>query len=252
MTETAVEPAAAEITEWLGRFEQALAAGDAVAAAALFGDDSYWRDLVAFTWNIKTRRGPRGDPGDARIASSPHVQADGWHATEPPAEADGVTEAWIAFETAVGRGRGHLRLRDGKAWTLLTTMAELKGHEEPKRRQPPARAPSTARTPTARLARAARARGARARLDDAALRRDRRRRAGRHRARRAAAPARRAHDHRREATSGPATPGASATSRSACTTRSGTTTCRTSSSPRTGRCSRRRTRSATGSRCTRR
>jgi putative flavoprotein involved in K+ transport len=42
-----------------------------------------------------------------------------------------VTEAWIAFETEVGRGRGHLRLRDGRAWTLLTTLHELKGHEEP-------------------------------------------------------------------------------------------------------------------------
>ena len=39
---------------------------------------------------------------------------------------------WIEFETAVGRGRGHLRLRDGMAWTLLTTMDELKGHEEPR------------------------------------------------------------------------------------------------------------------------
>ena len=26
-----------------------------------------------------------------------------------------MTEAWIEFETGVGRGYGHLRLRDGKA-----------------------------------------------------------------------------------------------------------------------------------------
>src|SRR5947209_18299081 len=31
---------------------------------------------------------------------------------------------------SVGRGRGYLRLRDGKAWTLLTTLEELRGHEE--------------------------------------------------------------------------------------------------------------------------
>ena len=48
----------------------------------------------------------------------------------------------------------------------------------------------------------------------------------------------------------PAIPGATATSRSACTIRSGTTTCPISISPRTGRCSRPRTRSATGWRCT--
>ena len=63
----------------------------------------------------------------------PHVKARGFGTTEPPAEADGVTEAWLAFETEAGRGIGHLRLRDGQAWTLLTTLQELKGHEEPKR-----------------------------------------------------------------------------------------------------------------------
>jgi hypothetical protein len=54
---------------------------------------------------------------------------------EPPDEADGVTTAWFTFETAVGRGRGLLRLVDEngqpKAWTFLTTLYELKGHEEP-------------------------------------------------------------------------------------------------------------------------
>jgi putative flavoprotein involved in K+ transport len=43
-----------------------------------------------------------------------------------------VIDAWFTFETAVGRGRGHLRLQNGKAWTLLTTMTELKGFEEKK------------------------------------------------------------------------------------------------------------------------
>jgi hypothetical protein len=33
---------------------------------------------------------------------------------------------------AVARGRGHLRLRDAKAWTLLITMVEPKGFEEKK------------------------------------------------------------------------------------------------------------------------
>jgi putative flavoprotein involved in K+ transport len=49
---------------------------------------------------------------------------------EEPAEADGVVTAWINFDTAVGRGSGLLRLNDEGAWTLLTTLDELKGHEE--------------------------------------------------------------------------------------------------------------------------
>ncbi|NCZ60697.1 MAG: NAD(P)/FAD-dependent oxidoreductase, partial [Betaproteobacteria bacterium] len=47
-------------------------------------------------------------------------------------QADGVTEAWFTFETRLARGRGHLRLINGRAWTMLTTMVELKGHEEKK------------------------------------------------------------------------------------------------------------------------
>ncbi len=100
------------------------------AVSEMFLDESFWRDLVAFTWNIKTVEGPAGvkDMLDHTLA---HTKPRGWHTVEPPTEADGITDAWIAFETEVGRGSGHLRLRDGKAWTLLTTLDELKGYEEP-------------------------------------------------------------------------------------------------------------------------
>ena len=129
MSDTAVEPTTTEVELWLSRFEAALAAGDSAAAAELFLDDSYWRDLVAFTWNLKTVEGPAG-VNDMLDHSLAHTKPHGWATTEPPATAEGVTEAWIEFETETGRGTGHLRLKDGKAWTLLTTLSELKGHEE--------------------------------------------------------------------------------------------------------------------------
>ncbi len=131
MTDTAVEPATTEVEEWLSRFDEALTAGDSAAASELFLDDSYWRDLVAFTWNLKTVEGPAGvkDMLDHTLA---RTKPRNWGTTEPPASAEGVTEAWIEFETEVGRGGGHLRLKDGKAWTLLTVLNELKGHEENK------------------------------------------------------------------------------------------------------------------------
>ena len=66
MSETAVQPAAAEVDGWLERFEDALTREDPAAAAELFLDDSYWRDLIAFTWNISDGRGPRRRPGHAR------------------------------------------------------------------------------------------------------------------------------------------------------------------------------------------
>ena len=129
MTDTAVQPIVADVDQWLSRFEDALTEGDSSAAAQLFADDGFWRDLVSFTWNIKTVEGPAGvkDMLDRTLG---HVKPRGFRTTEPPAEAEGVTEAWIEFETEVGRGHGHLRLRDGKAWTLLTTLDELKGHEQ--------------------------------------------------------------------------------------------------------------------------
>ena len=39
-------------------------------------------------------------------------------------------EAIFRFETRDGTGSGVLRLKDEKAWTLLTALDELKGHEE--------------------------------------------------------------------------------------------------------------------------
>ena len=136
MTEIAVPSAAAEVRQWLGRFAEALAAGDSAAASELFLEDSFWRDLVAFTWNIKTLEGPAEIRAMLEHALG-HVRPRRWRTTEEPAAADGVTEAWIAFETEVGRGRGLLRLREGRAWTLLTTLHELKGHEEPRSERRP-------------------------------------------------------------------------------------------------------------------
>ena len=45
------------LLRWLKKFEKALSASDADAVVALFGKDCYWRDLVAFTWNIRTLEG---------------------------------------------------------------------------------------------------------------------------------------------------------------------------------------------------
>ena len=39
---------------WLSGFEAALASGDAARIAALFARDCHWRDILAFTWNLRT------------------------------------------------------------------------------------------------------------------------------------------------------------------------------------------------------
>jgi len=120
------------VTSWLSDFEAALAARDAETAAGMFATTCYWRDLVAFTWNLTTVEG-RDGVSDLLRATLDATSPRGFVTTEPAEEADGVTTAWIAFETAAGRGSGLLRLTDEGAWTLLTSLDELKGHEEPRR-----------------------------------------------------------------------------------------------------------------------
>ena len=240
------------VTAWLSGFEDALAAGDVDAAAAMFADDSYWRDLIAFTWNIVTVEGPAG-VRDLLAHTLEGVRPSGFRVADDlgdPTEGDGIVASWIAFETSVGRCVGHVRLKHGKAWTLLTTMNELIGHEEPMSERR-AKGPSTARTRTARPGSSS----ARPRRSSWATRRSRT--SSSSAAARAAsrsAPGSGSSASRRSSSNAarvPVTPGATATSRSACTTPSGTTTSRTSTFRRTGRSSRRRTRSPTGSRCTR-
>ena len=94
----------AKLARLLDAFDAALAAGDIGRAVDQFEEDCYWRDLVAFTWNIKTIEGRDEIRGDARepvaasVAPTGFAPAEGEEATE----ADGLIEGWIRFETGVG------------------------------------------------------------------------------------------------------------------------------------------------------
>ena len=120
------------INEWLTKLNSALQQKDSQQAAELFAEESYWRDFVSFTWNLKTMEG-RAEIAAMLDATLDSVKPANWTLDGDASAADGITEGWIKFETTSSRGEGHLRLNaDGKAWTLLTTSYELKGHEEAK------------------------------------------------------------------------------------------------------------------------
>lgn len=120
---------------WLSEFETALATRDIERVTGMFAVDSFWRDLVSFTWNLKTLEGREaiGQMLEHRLAGTDPSR---FRTREAPTDDGGVVTAFIEFETAVGRGTGHLRLRteagEDKAWTLLTALQELKDHEERK------------------------------------------------------------------------------------------------------------------------
>ncbi|MDX8511599.1 NAD(P)/FAD-dependent oxidoreductase [Mesorhizobium captivum] len=115
----------------LDKFGKALEAGDIDAAVNCFQEDCYWRDLVTFTWNLKTMEG-RDQVRDMLQAMLADIKPTGWTVAEgeEATEDGGITTAWITFETGVARGSGLVRFKGDLIWTLLTTIAELKAHEE--------------------------------------------------------------------------------------------------------------------------
>lgn len=115
--------------EWGDALEQALQKGDIQKVTQLFGEDSYWRDLTALTWNIHTSEG-REDIGKMLLG----VDRGAWPRiikVTSASEVDGVIEAWYSFENDAIQGLGLFRLREGLCWTLLSTAQSLRQFPEP-------------------------------------------------------------------------------------------------------------------------
>lgn len=134
---------AASAQAWLDEFERALGTSDPAALDRLFLLDSFWRDVLALSWNLQTlassdtiaqeltRLAPKAAPANFKIAPN---RAAPRRVTRAGTN---TIEVIFSFETAIGRGSGIVRLApdavDGdrlKAWTLLTALDELKGFEE--------------------------------------------------------------------------------------------------------------------------
>ncbi len=115
--------------EWLRNFSDALSAGDLDSATSLFDDECYWRDLLTFTWNVKTLEG-RSEIALMLAGTLAAVRPGRWKLDGEASGDESQCEAWFTFDTLVARGRGLFRLRNGRCWTILTAMTELKGHEE--------------------------------------------------------------------------------------------------------------------------
>jgi putative flavoprotein involved in K+ transport len=125
--------------QWLARFEAALGARDAARLESLFHADSHWRDVLALTWRIRTVSGAAALVADLqKISQLPAgfgvdpARTTPRHVTRAGTK---CIEALFRFETATGPCNGVLRLLaeeggEPRAWTLLTALEEIKGHEE--------------------------------------------------------------------------------------------------------------------------
>ncbi len=114
---------------FLAALDAALARGDTAEAAGLFGPECYWRDLAALTWNIVTAEG-RDDIRAMLAATLAQARPHAFNLETAGETADGGEEGWFTFETATGRGRGHVKLAEGQGFSLLTALMELQGFEE--------------------------------------------------------------------------------------------------------------------------
>src|SRR4030088_3453014 len=128
---------------WLAQFESALAKPGDSLLKTLFHPDSYWRDVLALSWSLQTINVAETILRELKaraISAAPSGFRIDPDRTAPRTVTRAGTqsiEAIFRSETAEGRGSGMLRLipdaADGntlKAWTLLTTLDELKGFEE--------------------------------------------------------------------------------------------------------------------------
>ncbi|NQW54121.1 MAG: monooxygenase, partial [Rhodospirillales bacterium] len=126
---------------WLGEFAAALTSGNPGQLAALFAHECHWRDILAFTWDLHTTSGAdaiaqRMLPAPARVAPRAVQLAAGRTPPRPVKRAGtDAIEAIFTFESEVGPCNGVVRLvtEDGKprAWTLMTALDEIRGHEDP-------------------------------------------------------------------------------------------------------------------------
>ena len=128
------------VVRWLTNFEVALSSGDYDSLQQLFAEQSHWRDMLAFTWNV-TPHEDRQSIIDDLLKHQLLVNARHFKVAEnrtPPRCAKRlgreVYEAIFSFETDAGRCSGVLRLptdNPDQAWVFSTALDELKGHEEP-------------------------------------------------------------------------------------------------------------------------
>jgi len=128
---------------WFARFEHALSQQDTQSLANLFRRDSHWRDVLALTWRIGTVSGAHAIA--AALQEHARRARPGGFRTDPERTAPRhvtragtkCVEVLYRFETALGRGSGVLRFlseassnEELKAWTLLTSLDEIKEFEE--------------------------------------------------------------------------------------------------------------------------
>ncbi|MCW2765446.1 MAG: hypothetical protein JWO11_1405 [Nocardioides sp.] len=137
--ETSRDEAVDVFSRWLEEFAASMESADVPGVTCLLTADCWWRDLLALTWDLGAFHGvdkistmlsnhlPQASLTDIAMVTevAPRLQS--------PEGQEPFVEGFFTFETplAVGRGVARLRQVEGawQAWTVMTGMEDLKGHE---------------------------------------------------------------------------------------------------------------------------
>ena len=139
--------AARVATDWVASFNSLLQS-ESPQSNKLFLQESYWRDLLCLTWDFHTLHGPEKISSQIKsqkkgcwiksvgIDKSSQVRKPRLAPVDFAGNVNGI-QSFLTVDTDVGRGRGVVRLlpdpedsRRWKAFTLFTSLEELKGYEE--------------------------------------------------------------------------------------------------------------------------
>ncbi|KAJ5291613.1 hypothetical protein N7478_000864 [Penicillium angulare] len=132
------------IQQWFNALQTKLSQPDSIDLTNIFHSESWWRDMLALDWDMRTLHTAseiqdflRKRQGQTNLSSF-KLQDKGKWIPRVEQVVDGLT--WLSsmffFETAAGKGTGMVRLTqsgDGhwKAYAIYTSLQELKGAEEP-------------------------------------------------------------------------------------------------------------------------
>ncbi|MGW6332982.1 flavin-containing monooxygenase [Nocardia rhamnosiphila] len=129
------------VASWLTPFAAAVAAHDVDGLIALFAETSWWRDVVALSWDLRTLHGDDAMRTflEKNLAGAELKNFELWDQAPAPEFVDtgngtGFVSAILEFETKVGWGLAVVRLTQAEsgewlAYTLMTSLQELKGFE---------------------------------------------------------------------------------------------------------------------------
>ena len=122
---------------WLKAFSKFLENKSVAKLEELFHDRCFWRDLLSFTWNIKTSEGLKQVKSTFASTKS-SIVFKSLKILDVSNEESEKISSWFSFETNYGKCRGQLILVKGRCEVLFTTLEDLKGFEEKQKETRPA------------------------------------------------------------------------------------------------------------------